>query len=139
MNIEDVKTVLVIGAGTMGSQIALERKSHAYVFNAMLNALLRLAMTLASNGVTSFQNVDRAWMSVTKMPIGPFGILDQVGLETVYHINQYWAGVLRDPELEKIVEFVKQYVDQGKLGVKTGQGFYSYPDPEFQRSGFIGG
>lgn len=74
-----------------------------------------------------------------KMGVGPFGILDQVGLETAYDINQYWATILNDAELQANADFLKTYVDQGKLGVKTGQGFYTYPNPEFQKPGFIPG
>jgi 3-hydroxybutyryl-CoA dehydrogenase len=119
--------------------IRLEKENYSYVFNAMLNALLRSATSLAAREVTSFQNVDRAWMGVMKTPVGPFGILDQVGLETAWHINQYWAGALKDAELQKNADFLKTYVDQGRLGVKTGQGFYTYPDPEYARPEFVSG
>lgn len=119
--------------------IRLEKENYGYVFNTMLNALLRSAMSLAARQVTSFQNVDRAWMGVMKMPVGPFGIIDTIGLETVWDITQYWAGALNDPELKQNADFIKAYVDQGRLGVKTGHGFYSYPDPEFEMEGFVGG
>ncbi len=119
--------------------IRLKKENSSYVFNNMLNSLLRSAVSLAASGVTSFENVDRAWMGVMKTPVGPFGILDQVGLETAYHINHYWASVLKDPELERNTAFLKTYVDQGHLGIKTGQGFYSYPDPKFQEPGFVEG
>ena len=119
--------------------IRLAKESSSYVFNAMLNAVLRAATSLAAKQVTSFENVDRAWMGVMKMPVGPFGILDQVGLETAYDINQYWATVLNDPELQANAAFLKSYVEQGRLGVKSGRGFYSYPDPEYLRPGFISG
>jgi 3-hydroxybutyryl-CoA dehydrogenase len=119
--------------------IRLERESSGYVFNAMLNPLLRAATSLAADGVTSFQNVDRAWMGVMKTPMGPFGILDVVGLETAWHINAYWAETLHDSELAKNAAFLKTYVDQGRLGVKTGRGFYTYPDPEFSQPGFLAG
>jgi 3-hydroxybutyryl-CoA dehydrogenase len=119
--------------------IRIEKENYGYVFNSMLNALLRTATSLAAGQVTSFQNVDRAWMGVMKTPVGPFGILDQIGLETAWDINQYWAGELKDPELQRNADFLKTYVDQGWLGVKTGHGFYSYPDPEFAKPEFIKG
>jgi len=119
--------------------IRLEKENYGYVFNTMLNALLRSATSLASRQVTTYQNVDRAWMGVMKMPVGPFGIIDAVGLETVWEITQYWAGVLNDAELQQNADFLKTYVDQGWLGFKSGRGFYTYPDPEFAREGFVGG
>jgi 3-hydroxybutyryl-CoA dehydrogenase len=117
--------------------IRLAKENHAYVFNSMLNSLLRSASSLAAREVTSFQNIDRAWMGVMKSPLGPFGIMDQVGLDTVWEINQYWANVLKDDELQAIADMIKVYVDQGYLGVKSGQGFYAYPHPEYQNQDFI--
>ena len=117
--------------------IRLAQESYGYVFNAMLNAFLRAATSLAARQVTSVENVDRAWMGVMKTPVGPFGILDQVGLETAFDINQYWAKVLSDPELQMNADFLKTYVDRGWLGIKTGRGFYTYPDPKYQQPDFI--
>jgi 3-hydroxybutyryl-CoA dehydrogenase len=119
--------------------ICLNKENYAYVFNNMLNALLRSATSLAANDVTSFENVDRAWMGVMKMPVGPFGILDQIGLKTAYDINQYWASVLTDPELQKNADFLRTYVDKGWLGVESKQGFYTYPNPKYQAPGFVEG
>jgi 3-hydroxybutyryl-CoA dehydrogenase len=119
--------------------IRLTRESHSYVFNAMLNAFLRAATSLVSKQVTSVENVDRAWMGVMKTTIGPFGILDQVGLQTAYDINQYWADTLHDPELQANAALLKSYVDKGWLGVKTGRGFYNYPNPEYASPGFLNG
>jgi 3-hydroxybutyryl-CoA dehydrogenase len=119
--------------------IRLAQESYGYVFNAMLNAFLRAATSLAASQVTSVENVDRAWMGVMKTPVGPFGILDQVGLETAYDINQYWAKVLNDPELIRNAAFLKTYVDRGWLGIKTGRGFYTYPNPKYQQPDFISG
>ncbi len=119
--------------------IVLKKESYSYVFNAMLNALNRAALTLAASGVAAVEDIDRAWMGVMKMPVGPFGILDTVGLKTAWDITQYWATALGDPQLQANADFLKGYVDRGRLGVKTGQGFYTYPDPAFARPGFLTG
>jgi 3-hydroxybutyryl-CoA dehydrogenase len=79
------------------------------------------------------------WMGVMKTPIGPFGIMDIVGLKTVWDITQYWATVTGDHQLQANADFLKRYVDQDWLGVKTGRGFYTYPDPAFTRPGFLTG
>ena len=69
------------------------------------------------------------------MDRGPFGILDVVGLETAWHIT----SSLPDARSQKFAALLKTYVDAGKLGVKTGEGFYKYPNPEFQQSHFVTG
>ncbi len=119
--------------------IVLQRENHGYVFNAMLNALNRAALSLAARGVASVEDIDRAWMGVMKTPVGPFGILDHIGLQTAWDITQYWANELQDPELQANADFLRQYLDRGHLGLKTGQGFYSYPRPAFAQPGFLSG
>jgi 3-hydroxybutyryl-CoA dehydrogenase len=119
--------------------ILCKKESHGYVFNAMLNAVNRAALTLAANGVVSVEDIDRAWMGVMKMPVGPFGILDHVGLQTVWDITKHWAEELRDPQLQANADFLKGYIDQGRLGVKSGRGFYTYPNPAYEQPGFLVG
>jgi 3-hydroxybutyryl-CoA dehydrogenase len=119
--------------------IVLKKESYGYVFNAMLNALNGAALSLAVSGVASVEDVDRAWMGVMKTPIGPFGILDLVGLKTAWDITQYSAKTLGDPKLQANADFLKGYLDQGWLGLQSGQGFYTYPRPAFQQPGFLSG
>lgn len=119
--------------------IVLKKESYGYVFNAMLGALNRAALSLAAGGVASVEDVDRAWMVVMKTRIGPFGILDVIGLETAWDITQYWAKALHDPELQTNADFLKNYIEQNRLGLKNGQGFYTYPNPLYQRPDFLTG
>lgn len=119
--------------------IVLKKESNGYVFNAMLMTLLESAQTLAAKGVASVADVDRSWMGVMHTLVGPFGIMDSIGIDTVYKITDYWAKKTGSPQQAANALFLKQYVDRGDLGVKTGRGFYDYPDPDFQKPGFIDG
>ena len=117
--------------------ILLRKESYGYVFNAMFNELNTAAVSLVVNGVASIEDVDRAWIGVMKMPLGPFGWLDGIGLDTCWKITEYWAKTLGDEQLQKNSDFFKEYVDKGYLGVKSGRGFYVYPDPAFQDPDFL--
>ncbi len=119
--------------------IMLHKENNGYVFNTMLSSLFFSALTLASRDVASVQDIDRSWMGVTYMPMGPFGIMDQIGLRTVWTITDYWAKKMGDPQAQRNADFVKQYVDRGELGYKTGKGFYTYPGPAYQKPGFLTG
>jgi 3-hydroxybutyryl-CoA dehydrogenase len=119
--------------------IVMERESPGYVFNFMLSNLFQTAQTLAANSVASVEDIDRSWMGVTHMPAGPFGLMDSVGLDTVWKITHYWAERLKNPQQLKNADFMKQYVDRGELGTKTGKGFYTYPKPRFSDPDFITG
>ncbi len=119
--------------------IMLHRENFGYVFNAMLSSLFSSALTLSSRNVASIEDIDRAWMGIMHMPIGPFGIMDQVGLTTVWTITDYWAKKMGDPQSQANADFVKQYIDKGYLGYKSNRGFYSYPRPAYEAPNFISG
>jgi 3-hydroxybutyryl-CoA dehydrogenase len=119
--------------------IVLKRENFGYVFNVMLSEWFKSAQSLAANQVASPKDIDRAWMGVMHSPVGPFGVMDSVGLDTVWKITDYWARALNDAQAIKNASFLKQFVDAGNLGTKTGQGIYSYPDPQFGRPGFVEG
>jgi 3-hydroxybutyryl-CoA dehydrogenase len=119
--------------------IMLQQENHGYVFNTMLTSLNSSALTLASRGVASVEDIDRSWMGVMLMFMGPFGIMDLVGLDTAWHITDYWARILNDPQGKMNADFLKSYIDRGELGYKTGKGFYSYPNPLYTAPGFLAG
>jgi 3-hydroxybutyryl-CoA dehydrogenase len=113
--------------------VFVQKESPGYIFNAMLMAMIGAAGALLTSGVSSVEDVDRSWMGNFKMDRGPFGILDQIGLDTAWHVTNNQ----QDQRSRRFAEFLKGYVDQGKLGVKTGEGFYRYPNPAFAEADFI--
>ena len=134
---EVTKLVLAFARRIGQVPIELRREYNGYVFNSMYSALNRAAITLAQQRVASIEDIDRAWMHVMKARVGPLGALDAVGLDTTWMITDYWARQLDDEQLRANAAFLKAYVDRGDLGVKTGRGFYTYPDPAYARPGFI--
>jgi 3-hydroxybutyryl-CoA dehydrogenase len=119
--------------------ITLRRENSGYVFNTMLSSLFSTALSLASRKVATVEDIDRSWMGVMHTDMGPFGIMDQVGLSTVWIITDYWAKKTGDAQAEANADFLKQYVDRGHLGFKTSQGFYSYPNPAYTDPNFLSG
>lgn len=113
--------------------VFIKKENPGYIFNQMLMALLGAAGDLVTRDVSSIYDVDKSWMGNTKMHIGPFGMLDQVGLDTAWHI----VSTLQDTKSKRFAELLKSYLDQGKLGIKTGSGFYDYPNPIFQQPEFL--
>lgn len=128
-------------AGRIGQIPIFVKQEHpSYVFNTMLDALLSSALELAADDIASIEDIDRAWMGVTKMPIGPFGVIDLVGVDLVYEITtQKTKQVSLLPRVKRLTNMLKEKVDQGHLGRKSGAGFYKYPDPAFERPEFVGG
>jgi 3-hydroxybutyryl-CoA dehydrogenase len=132
--------LLVAFARRLGQiPIRMRRESMGYVFNAVYTAMNRAAITLVANDVASVEDVDRAWMAIMKTPFGPFGALDDVGIDTAWHITEYWAGVTGDAQLRANADFLRGYIDRGCTGVKSGEGFYRYPHPAYAEPGFVEG
>ncbi len=118
--------------------ILLEKENSGYVLNALLVPLLNAAQSLVVNEIASPIDVDRTWMISTQTPMGPFAMLDMIGLETAYNICLHLARVTGDEQMQDIADYLKEhYVDKGKLGMKTGEGFYKYPDPAYAQPSFL--
>ena len=113
--------------------IVVKRESPGYVFNAMLMAMIGAAGALVTYDVASIHDVDRAWMGNFKMDSGPFGILDTIGLDTAWHVVKSRS----DEKSQRFAALLQEYVSAGKLGVKTSEGFYRYPNPAFREAGFV--
>lgn len=121
--------------------LVFKKESPGYVSNAIVGAMNGVAIKLAlADKVVSVEDVDRAVMLHLGMAFGPFGLMDIVGLDTVWHVAQSNAKISGDPGDQQFAdEFKKQYIDKGWLGKKSGRGFYTYPDPAYLRPDFLGG
>jgi 3-hydroxybutyryl-CoA dehydrogenase len=86
--------------------------------------------------VASFEDVDRAWMSFYGTKIGPFGLMDRVGLDVVRDIENIYYGESTDPG-DSPPRLLLDKIERGELGVKTGRGFYSYPNPAYLEPGWL--
>lgn len=112
---------------------------HGYIFNSIFGAMQRQALDLVSQEVATFEDVDRSWMGIFKMPIGPFGMFDNIGLDTIAEILHHWAETLNDDAGRRRVAFLRRWTNENFLGTKTNRGFYEYPDPAYAQPNFLAG
>ena len=83
---------------------------------------LNAAAELGADGYAEPADVDNTWRIATGAPMGPFQILDVIGLTTPYNIMSHG-----DEKTKKFAEWIKtEYIDKGYLGVASGRGFYTY-------------
>ena len=109
--------------------LPLKKEKSGYLLNSMLIPLLFSGLDLYVNGVSDFESIDKAWLLGTGAPKGPFQILDTVGLETAYNIVEMYLKVpsfLAPYNFKGMAKVLKEYIDAGKLGKASGEGFYKY-------------
>jgi 3-hydroxybutyryl-CoA dehydrogenase len=107
--------------------LVLKKEQPGYILNSILVPFLISAEALAANDVADPETIDLTWKCATGAPMGPFQILDVVGLTTAYNI-MIMRPDAKDPNSisGKITAMLKKYIDAGKTGVNAGEGFYSY-------------
>lgn len=114
---------LVAFAGEIGMvPIPIHKEKAGYVLNSLLVPFLNAGYELAAGSYADPADIDHVWRIATGAPMGPFQITDIIGLTTPYNILSN-SG----PDAAPLAAWLKQnYIDQGKLGVATGEGFYTY-------------
>ncbi|WP_233898809.1 3-hydroxyacyl-CoA dehydrogenase [Tenacibaculum piscium] len=118
--------------------LPLQKEQPGYILNSLLVPFLGAATDLLVKEVAEPQTIDKTWMKATGAPIGPFAILDIVGINTVYNINKMASEKSKNPLKIKTTEFLKEnFIDTNKLGVSTGEGFYTYPNPAYKEDDFL--
>ncbi len=118
--------------------LLVHKESTGFIFNRVWRAIKRECLHLVGDGVASFEDVDRAWIIFTGMQIGPFGLMDLVGLDVVRDIEMEYYHESGD-EKDYPPRLLLNKIENGDLGVKTGKGFYTYPNPAFERPDWLRG
>ena len=105
---------------------AVEVKDQAgFIVNALLFPYLNNAVRLSEQGVASIADIDTAMKGGCNFPMGPFALLDLVGLDTSLAILDALYEEFHDPNYSA-VPTLRRMVAAGRLGRKTGRGFFEY-------------
>jgi 3-hydroxybutyryl-CoA dehydrogenase len=96
-----------------------------FVVNALLFPYLNNAVRMLESGTASMEDIDAAMRGGCNFPMGPFALLDLVGLDTSLSILDALYAEFRDPNYAA-VPTLRRMVAAGHLGRKSGQGFYRY-------------
>tara|TARA_X000000950_G_scaffold187221_1_gene226553 strand:+ start:2311 stop:3456 length:1146 start_codon:yes stop_codon:yes gene_type:complete len=107
--------------------IIYKNRNSKYALNLMLGALTTQSMLMVIEGRYSIEEVDGAWKNANDSKLGPFGIMDMLGLDV---IKNAWEEQDKESRLidhkEKILKHLSSYIDKNNLGIKTGEGFLNY-------------
>lgn len=105
------------------------KESTGFIYNRIWAAVKRESLEVVAEGVSTPQDVDRMYQLNTGAAAGPFRMMDRVGLDVVLDIEEHYCA--EHPEYpEGPRKLLRTYIAQGRLGVKSGAGFYDdYPQP----------
>jgi 3-hydroxybutyryl-CoA dehydrogenase len=104
----------------------VRRESDGFIFNRIWAAIKRECLMVVEEGVAPPEEVDHMWQLFTASGVPPFRRMDRIGLDVVLEIEEHYA-VVREGIPEGPRKLLREYTNQGRLGVKTGRGFYNYP------------
>lgn len=124
---ESYQAVVAFAQAISMIPLELKKEQPGYLLNSMLVPFLNAAEALLANEVADVETIDKAWMLGTGAPLGPFRILDIVGLTTAYNIVAT-SPAAQEPgsTAARIAALLKQRIDEGKTGINAGEGFYKY-------------
>ena len=128
VKVDTNNTNLVAG----GFDLIVEGFSH----NRVWRAVKRETLHLVADGYSNREDLDRAWMLEFGMAYGPFGLMDKIGLDVIRDIEMQCYLDSGD-ERDKSPQMLDDMVSRGQLGVKTGWGFCTYPNPDYERPGWL--
>ena len=121
---ETLETVKGFGR-SLRKEILVAKDTPGFIFNYLLLALTGAAVRLLENGVASAEDIDKSMILGLGHPIGPLALADFNGLDVGYMVSCAMYERSKDPCLAPSA-IMKEMVDSGRLGRKTGQGFYKY-------------
>lgn len=119
--------------------LPVKKEKAGYLLNSQLVPWMLSGLDLLANGVSDPRSIDKAWTSGTGAPKGPFQVFDTVGLTTAMNIVEQYQKVpgIVTPLLRKMMlpynfkgmkAVLQKYIDEGKLGMAAGEGFYKYDE-----------
>ena len=127
---DETKAAALAHYHTLGFEpIVTEREIKGYSINRVWRAVKKECLYLWANGYCDPAEFDRGWMTEWHSNIGPCKLMDLIGLQTIYNIEMSYYAASGD-ESDKPPAKLKEMIDAGHLGMKTGSGFYDGYDTE---------
>jgi len=101
-----------------------------FVANRVMNPPANVLAWLVSENIFKPEEIDSASFFKGGQRMGVFGLMDFVGIDVMYSVLRFFEE--REPERFRVAPIIKEKVERGELGVKTGKGFYEYSDKKWQ-------
>ena len=123
---EPTMTTMVSFGRYLGKRVVISKDHPGFIVNRILTAILLNAVRLLEEGVGTMEDIEAAVKTGLGLPMGPFALMDLIGLDTIRLGTTEMFKELNDPQYACPVE-INRMVSAGLLGQKSGKGFYEYP------------
>jgi 3-hydroxybutyryl-CoA dehydrogenase len=122
-----VATVMDVARKMGKIPIHIQKEIYGFVVNRILSAINAEALSLYERGIASYEDIDLAVVNGLGHPMGPFRLMDLIGIDLVYDVGMERFRQTGDPSDRPSPTVVAKYT-KGEWGEKVGKGFYEYPD-----------
>jgi 3-hydroxybutyryl-CoA dehydrogenase len=109
----------------LGKTVVVAKDRAGFIVNALLSCYMNMAVRMVEEGFATKEDIDTAVTLGLGHPMGPLTLLDLVGIDTAYAISDVLYEQFKDP-IYSAPNLMKQMVQAGHFGRKTGKGFYDY-------------
>jgi 3-hydroxybutyryl-CoA dehydrogenase len=123
---DETEAVVRAFAAALGKEVISAKDRPGFVVNRVLMPFLGEAMRAYEEGVSSAEEIDRGVRLGLRHPMGPLELADFIGLDVCLRVMAVLHDGFGDPRFA-VPPVLRQLVDAGHLGQKTGRGFYTYP------------
>jgi 3-hydroxybutyryl-CoA dehydrogenase len=125
-NDETVRTVMEM-AKKMGKEpVEVKKDSPGFIVNRLMIPHMLEAVKMAEEGVATIEDIDKAVKLGLNYPMGPFELMDLTGVDIAHHVSEYLYKELNKESKWSIPVLLKSLIRAGRLGKKTGGGWYKY-------------
>ena len=118
--------------------IPIRKEQSGYIINSLLVPWCTAALELLVRGVSDFESIDRTWMITLQSGMGPFGMMDRMGLGVVYHVAKLLGETTPNARRSSpLATSTSTSSRRATSGSQAAEGFYRYPNPAYAEPGFV--
>jgi 3-hydroxybutyryl-CoA dehydrogenase len=125
-NDETIRTVMEMSKKMGKEPIEVKKDTPGFVVNRIMTPHFVEAIRMLEEGVASVEDIDKAVKLGLNYPMGPFELMDLTGVDIAHHVTEYLYKELNKESKWSVPTLMKSMIRAGKLGRKTGAGWYKY-------------
>jgi len=122
----DLISKVIVDVGKVPVKCKENKENAGFIVNSLLYPFLMEAVRLHETGYATIENIDTAMKLGAGLPMGPFELIDLIGIDSVKFVIDRWHAKYPNNPKYFPSPLIDKLAGESKLGQKSGQGFYSY-------------